>query len=93
MVKSKVAASVKDQAKQKMPSKAAKAAQSIKKSAPAAGGLKDEKERIKRRNRPGTVALREVKAYQKSIDMLLPRAPFQRLVREITTDLNPTLRF
>ena len=62
----------------------------IKKSAPADGGMKEKKAR---RNRPGTVALREVKRYQKSIDMLLPRAPFQRLVREICSDMDDTLRF
>jgi hypothetical protein len=26
--------------------------------------------------KPGTVALREIKFYQKSVDMLLPRQPF-----------------
>ena len=30
----------------------------------------------KRRFRPGTVALREIKKYQKIVDNLLPRAPF-----------------
>lgn len=64
----------------------------IKKNAPAVGGMK-EKERKQRRNRPGTVALREIKRYQKTVEMLLPRAPFQRLVREITQDLDHELRF
>ena len=36
-----------------------------------------------RRNRPGTVALREIRKYQKSTELLLRKAPFQRLVREI----------
>ena len=35
------------------------------------------------RYRPGTVALREIHRYQKSTDLLLRKAPFQRLVREI----------
>lgn len=50
-------------------------------------------ERKKPRFRPGTVALREIKRYQKSIDLLLPRAPFQRVVREITGTYDPDLRF
>jgi len=39
--------------------------------------------RIKRW-RPGTVALREIRKYQKSTDLLIRKAPFQRLVREVT---------
>ena len=35
----------------------------------------------KRRFRPGTVALREIKKYQKDVSNLIPRAPFQKLVR------------
>ena len=46
-----------------------------KKTAPAKGGMK-EGERKKPRFRPGTVALREIKRYQKSTDLLIPRAPF-----------------
>ncbi|KAK3138428.1 hypothetical protein QOZ80_5AG0368860 [Eleusine coracana subsp. coracana] len=34
------------------------------------------------RFRPGTVALREIRKYQKSTELLLPFAPFARLVRE-----------
>lgn len=47
----------------------------------------------KRRFKAGTVALREIKHYQKSTDLLLPRAPFQRLVREITGAIDGDLRF
>jgi histone H3 len=36
------------------------------------------------RYRPGTVALREIRHYQKSTDLLLLKLPFQRLIREIT---------
>ena len=36
-----------------------------------------------RRYRPGTVALREIRKYQKSTDLLIRKLPFQRLVREI----------
>ncbi|KAH7415543.1 hypothetical protein KP509_14G050700 [Ceratopteris richardii] len=37
--------------------------------------------------RPGTVALREIRKYQKSTELLIRRLPFQRLVREIAQDL------
>ena len=39
------------------------------------------------RYRPGTVALREIRRYQKGTDLLIRKAPFQRLVREIMEDL------
>ena len=61
-----------------------------KKTAPAAGGMK---EKAKRRFKPGTVALREIKKYQRSTDMLLPHAPFQRLVRHICSGIDGDLRF
>jgi histone H3 len=63
-----------------------------KKTAPAKGGMKDG-ERKKNRFRPGTVALREIKRYQKSTDLLIPRAPFQRVVREICRGYDHDLRF
>jgi histone H3 len=65
-----------------------------KKTAPAKGGIKREKGDLKKnRFRPGTVALREIRRYQKSTKMLLPRAPFHRLVRKITLDYDSDLRF
>jgi len=39
-----------------------------------------------RRYRPGTVALREIRQYQKSTDLLLRKLPFARLVKEIAMD-------
>lgn len=36
------------------------------------------------RYRPGTVALRDIRKYQKSTDLLLRRLPFQRLVRPLS---------
>ncbi|CAL4150863.1 unnamed protein product [Meganyctiphanes norvegica] len=45
------------------------------------------------RYRPGTVALREIRRYQKSTELLIRKAPFQRLVREIAQDYNSDLRF
>jgi histone H3-like centromeric protein A len=41
-------------------------------------------DRAKKRYKPGTVALREIKRYQKSTDLLLLKLPFQRLVRTFT---------
>ena len=46
-----------------------------------------------RRYRPGTVALRQIRKYQKSTDLLIRKLPFQRLVREISQQLDPGLRF
>lgn len=43
--------------------------------------------------RPGTVALREIKRYQKSTELLMRKMPFQRLVREIAQDFKEGLRF
>ena len=59
---------------------AIKAARKI---APTTGGVKKP-----HRYRPGTVALREIRRYQKSTDLLIRKLPFQRLVRQIMTDLN-----
>ena len=39
-----------------------------------------------RRFRPGTVALREIRRYQKSTDLLIRKLPFQRIVREIAAE-------
>ena len=44
-------------------------------------------------HRPGTVALREIRRYQKSTDLLIRKLPFQRLVREIAQDFKNDLRF
>ena len=57
------------------------------KSAPN-GGVKERK-----RYRPGTVALREIRRYQKSTDLLIRKLPFQRLVREIAQDFKKDIRF
>lgn len=45
------------------------------------------------RFRPGTVALREIRKFQKSTDLLIRKLPFQRLVREIAQDYKTDLRF
>ena len=48
------------------------------KSAPIEMGIKKP-----HRYRPGTVALREIRKYQKSTDLLIRKLPFQKVVREI----------
>jgi histone H3 len=45
------------------------------------------------RFRPGTVALREIRKYQKSTDLLLPKLSFERVVREIAQNFKPDARF
>ena len=45
------------------------------------------------RYRPGTVALREIRQYQKLTELLIRRLPFQRLVREIAQDMKGRLNF
>lgn len=42
--------------------------------------------------RKGTVALREIKKYQRTFDLLIPRAPFIRLVREIVVKYRVDVR-
>ena len=53
----------------------------------------NKKKKRKHRFRPGTVALREIRKYQRSTDLLIRKLPFQRLVREIAHDINEHLRF
>jgi len=52
-----------------------------------------EGQRQRHRYRPGSVALREIRQYQRSPDLLLRKLPFQRLVREIAQDYKNDLRF
>ena len=59
------------------------ATKAVCRSAPATGGIKKP-----HRYRPGTVALREIRRYQKSTDLLIRKLPFQRLAREVLQDLN-----
>lgn len=53
-----------------------------------AGGVKKP-----HRYRPGTVALREIRRYQKSTELLIRKLPFMRLVREIGQDFATDLRY
>merc|ERR1712036_47936 len=54
----------------------------------SAGGVKRA-----HRFRPGTVALREIRRFQKSTELLIRKLPFQRLVREIASEYRSELRF
>jgi histone H3 len=53
------------------------------------GGLRKHSHRF----RPGTVALREIRKYQKGTNLLIRKLPFQRLIREIAQELKPDLHF
>jgi histone H3 len=64
------------------------AAMAARKSAPSAGGI-----RRPHRYRPGTVALREIRKFQKSTELLIRKLPFQRLVREIAQEQKVDVRF
>jgi len=57
-------------------------------SAPTAGGMNRP-----RRFRPGHLALKEIRKYQKSTELLIRKLPFQRLVREIAQDFKTDFCF
>ena len=64
----------------------------LKKKGKAKGGVKklppaQQLTKKPRRYRPGTVALREIRRYQKSTELLIRKLPFQRLVGELAQDL------
>lgn len=44
------------------------------------------------RFRPGTQALREIRKYQLSADLIIPKAPFFRIVKELALECNPDIR-
>ena len=63
---------------------AAKAARKSRQKAPKGGVKKPH------RYRPGTVALKEIRQYQKSTELLIRKLPFQQVVHEIVNDVCPT---
>ena len=67
---------------------AAKATAAGNKGNPNTGGLKRPM-----RWRPGTVALREIRRYQKTTELLIRKKPFSRLMREVAQDFKTDLRF
>eukprot|EP00804_Cyclotella_cryptica_P023442 CCRYP_012108-RA/>CCRYP_012108-RA protein AED:0.06 eAED:0.02 QI:0/-1/0/1/-1/0/1/0/139 len=64
------------------------ATKAARKSAPAPGGCKKP-----HRYCPGTVALREIRKYQKSTDLLIRKLPFRRFLREVTQDFHGDMRY
>lgn len=65
-------------------------ANALKKTAAAAnGGSEAPSAKKKRRWRQGTVALREIRRQQKSVELIIPDAPFMRLVREVLAEQFP----
>ena len=71
--------------KKKVPTEVAKKA---KKYLSAKGGVMKPK-----RYRPGTIALRDIRRYQKSNELLIRKLPFQRLVREVAQKFKADVRF
>ena len=59
-----------------------------KKKAPRMGGLKKP-----HRFRPGTVAIREIRRYQRTTNLLIRKLPFQRLVKSIAHESISDIRF
>jgi histone H3 len=75
--------------KQTSPSKgSSKSHSSRDRDALATGGVKKP-----RRYRPGTIALKEIRRYQKSTELLIKKLPFQRLVREIAQFFKSNMKF
>lgn len=64
------------------------AIKAARKSAPVTGGVKKP-----HRYKPGTVALREIRRYQKTTELLIRKLPFQRLVRELAEEFKQGLCF
>ncbi|KAL4493921.1 hypothetical protein ABPG72_021938 [Tetrahymena utriculariae] len=65
------------------------ASKAARKSAPIhSGGIKKP-----HKFRPGTVALREIRKYQKTTELLIRKLPFQRLVRDIAMEMKGDIRF
>ena len=54
----------------------------------SAGGIKKP-----HRFRPGTVALRDIRKYQKSTELLIRKKPFQRIIRDITQCIKSDIRY
>lgn len=64
------------------------ATKAARKTAPGSGGVKKP-----HRYRPGTVALREIRRYQKTTGNLIRKLPFARFAREIQSDFKSDCRW
>lgn len=60
-----------------------------KSTAPAVSGSVKRPQRYK----AGTIALREIRRYQKSTELLIRKQPFQRMARSISQEFKPDSRF
>lgn len=54
--------------------------------------IKNEQRKVKR-YRPGVLALKEIRRYQKTTELLIRAAPFQRLVKEISQKFKADFRY
>lgn len=60
---------------------------------PPVGRNKKDGERRVKRYRPGTLALKEIRRYQKTTELLIKVAPFQRLVKEVSQKFKQDFRY
>jgi len=51
------------------------------------------KKKQKKKFRPGQLALSEIRRFQRSTELLIKKAPFQRLVRQISDSLTPGMKY
>lgn len=75
-------------ARRKTPSKG-KGVRSPPGRSPGRRGQKAQQPHRQHRFRPGTVALREIRKYQRSTELLIRKLPFARLCREVTNIFAP----
>ena len=92
MARSKIHSTKNAGPRQQAPRKKLSAAAKAARRAQAVSGDTDNAKKPKR-FRPGTVALREIRKFQKTHELLIRKLPFQRLVREIAQDFKTDLRF
>ena len=76
-----------------LPSKSKLQTKSAKKTVPVPESITGGGIKRAHRYRPGTVALREIRKYQKSTDLLLRKLPFQRIVKDITQSYKQDIRY
>eukprot|EP01084_Bolivina_argentea_P181827 313981_1 len=55
--------------------------------------LNDTKRSKRKRTKPGIVAVREIRKYQASVEKLIPKLPFSRLVKEVCLKYKRDLRW
>ncbi|CAD8067883.1 unnamed protein product [Paramecium sonneborni] len=70
-----------------------KEGKAISKKSIAKKGEEQMKSKKSKRYRPGTIALKEIRKYQDSSNLLIRKLPFQRLVRELAGFSEKEMRF